>query len=130
MQLASQGLVVAHDQRGDVELLDDVRHGEGLAAARHAEQHAPFLAIFQLRNQFFNCFWLVTGRIELESKPLDIGAQFLQCSAVQGFGEVKRVSLRQVNLEQRLVSERLKRAVVVPFVHHVIAPQVYSLQGR
>ena len=79
VQLASKGLVVAHDECGDVELFNHVSHGERLAAARHAEQHAPLLAIFQLRNQFFNCFWLVTGRIELsvESKPLDIGTQFL-----------------------------------------------------
>ena len=87
MQLASKGLVVAHNQGGDVELFNHVSHGERLAAARHTEQHAPFLPIFQLRNQFFNCFWLVSGRVELsvEAEPLDIGAQFLQGSAVQRF---------------------------------------------
>ena len=46
VQLASKGLVVAHDEGWNVELFNDVSHGERLAAARHAEQHAPFLAIF------------------------------------------------------------------------------------
>ena len=50
MQLASKGLVVAHDEGGNVELLNDVGHGEGLTAPRHAEQHTSFLSIFQLRN--------------------------------------------------------------------------------
>ena len=121
---------MAHDEGGDVELFNHVRHGEGLAASRHAEQHAPFLAIFQLRNQFFNCFWLVAGRIELslESKPLDIRAQFLQGSAVQRF-ERSNGYAASGRPRQRLVSQRLKRAVVVPFVHHVIARKFTRFRG-
>ena len=65
VQLASERLVMAHDEGGDVELLDDVRHGKGLAAPGHPEQNASFLPFFQLRNQFFNCFWLVASRFKL-----------------------------------------------------------------
>ena len=85
MQLACKRLVVAHDERWDVELFDDVSHGEGLAATGHAQQDASFLSLFQLRNQFFNCFWLIAGRFELgvESKPLDVGPQLFQRCTVQ-----------------------------------------------
>ena len=38
-QLGREGLVVCEDKRGAVEPRDDVRHGERLARARHAEQH-------------------------------------------------------------------------------------------
>ena len=65
MQLPRKGLVVAHDQGWNIQVLDDVGHGEGLPTARHAKQHTSFLTIFQLRNQISNCFWLVASRLKL-----------------------------------------------------------------
>ena len=44
VELRRERLVVAHDQRRPADLLDDVRHCEGLPRARHAEQrlvHVP-----------------------------------------------------------------------------------------
>ena len=75
MQLPSKGLVMTHDEGGYVQVLNDVRHGESLATSRYAEQHAALLPIIQLRNQFFNCFWLVATRFKLgmETKTFDIG---------------------------------------------------------
>ena len=85
MQLTGQGFVVAHDEGWDVEVLNDVRHGKGLAAARHAEQYATFLPIFQLRNQFFNCIWLITARLELcmQPKPFDIRVKRFESSSFE-----------------------------------------------
>ena len=37
MQLPRKGLVVAHDQGWNVEMLNDVGHGERLPTARHAD---------------------------------------------------------------------------------------------
>ena len=90
---------MAHDEGGDVELFNHVRHGEGLAASRHAEQHAPFWP-FSIEKSILQLLWPVSaGSNSAESKPLDIGAQFLQGSTVQRFREIKRVTLRQVDLE-------------------------------
>ncbi|CAI8178501.1 MAG: Uncharacterised protein [Alphaproteobacteria bacterium] len=44
--------------------LNDLRHGEGLAAAGYAEQHLIALLIFNAVNQFFNGLRLVAGRVK------------------------------------------------------------------
>ena len=62
VQLPRERLVVRHDQRGKVQPLDDVRHGEGLARPRHAKQHAPFLATLNLLDQLLDGFRLIPGR--------------------------------------------------------------------
>ncbi|CCX41509.1 unknown [Clostridium sp. CAG:1024] len=43
-ELCGERLVVRDDERGLLHALDDLRHGEGLAAAGHAEQHLRFVA--------------------------------------------------------------------------------------
>ena len=62
VQLPRKRLVVRHDQRGKVQPFDDVRHGEGLAGAGHAKQHAPFLAALNLLDQLLDGFRLIPGR--------------------------------------------------------------------
>ncbi len=56
IELRRQGLVVRHDQRGHLQLLDDGRDREGLAGAGRAEQHLVahlFLdAVHQLGDRF------------------------------------------------------------------------------
>ena len=43
-ELCRQGFVVRDDERGLLHALDDLRHGEGLAAAGDAQQHLRFIA--------------------------------------------------------------------------------------
>ena len=105
MQLPRKGLVMAHDQGWNVEVLDDVGHGERLSTARHAKHHASFLSIFQLRNQIFNCFWLVSTRLKLgvQPKAFHAWAQGFQSRTIKRFREVKGIAFSEVDLEQRLV---------------------------
>ena len=87
MKLAGERFVVTHDEGGDVQPLNDVRHGKRLAATGDAQQDASLLPIFQLRNQFFNCFWLVAGGLEfsVQAKPLDGRVEFVHRRAVERF---------------------------------------------
>ena len=47
-----EGLVVGENERGAVELGDDLGHGEGLAGAGDAEQHLILFAGFGALDQF------------------------------------------------------------------------------
>ena len=59
VELVGECLVVSHDQRGALGLGDDMRHGEGLAAARDAEQHLRWIASLDASDQLFDGAWLV-----------------------------------------------------------------------
>ena len=62
VELSRQGLVVGNDQGRFVQSLDDVRHGEGLAGSRHAQQSLKLVAFFKSFYEFFNRLRLVAGR--------------------------------------------------------------------
>jgi len=61
IELGSQGLVVRHHQRGDLELLNDIRHSEGLAGAGGAQQHLVLEALLDAFDQLADGFRLVAG---------------------------------------------------------------------
>ena len=50
IQLTRKCLVVAENEGWNVETLNHVGHGEGLAAASHTEENASFLTILELMN--------------------------------------------------------------------------------
>ena len=62
IELARQGLVVGEYQGRAIQALDEMRHGECLTRACNPEKDASLLAIFQLGNEFFNCFTLAASR--------------------------------------------------------------------
>ncbi len=70
VELGGQRLVVRDHERGPVDLLDDVRHGEGFAGAGDAEQRLMFRAGLQSLHQLRNGLRLITSgfvwRDELE----------------------------------------------------------------
>ena len=64
-ELGGQGLVVGHHQRGALHPLDDVGHGEGLAAAGHAHEGLPVGALDNAVDQAIHSFRLVAGHAEV-----------------------------------------------------------------
>ena len=58
-QLRGQGFVVRQHQGGPVDLCDHVRHGEGLAAARHPQKGLGFIPPQNALCQLFNGLRLV-----------------------------------------------------------------------
>jgi hypothetical protein len=52
VKLRGQDLVGRQDQRGALQLLDHLRHGEGLARAGDAKQHLILVARARRRSQF------------------------------------------------------------------------------
>ena len=50
IQLTSKRFVVAEDECWNVQTLNHVGHGEGLAATSHTEENASFLTILELMN--------------------------------------------------------------------------------
>ena len=66
---------MTHDEGGAVELLNDVRHGKGLAGPCHTEQHLRLRTGLYSFDQRFYRFRLVSGRLvwrfELEQKLLN-----------------------------------------------------------
>ena len=70
-KLRRQRLVVGDDQRGAVDVLDDVGHRERLAAARDADQHLGADAVLYPFGQFLDRLRLIArgaiGRNELEA---------------------------------------------------------------
>ena len=59
VKLGGQRLVVRHDQRGPLHLLDHVGHGEGLARAGHPHQHLLFAVFGQAADQGLHGLGLV-----------------------------------------------------------------------
>ena len=70
VQLRGERLVVAHDERRTVQLLDDVGNGKRLAATGYAEQNLRFCAGFHSLDQRLYRLRLVSRgfiwRFELE----------------------------------------------------------------
>ena len=64
-QLRSQRLVVREDQRGPVDVGDDIRHGERLAGTGHAEQDLIAQAHIEALRQLLDGLRLVAGGLEL-----------------------------------------------------------------
>ena len=63
VELRRQGFVVAQDQRRPLEVLDDVRHREGLSGTGHAQQaDVPDVILQRLGNLTYG-FRLVAGRL-------------------------------------------------------------------
>ena len=65
IKLRRERLVGRQDQRGPLRFLDHLRHGEGLAGTRHAEQHLVALALAHPRHQFADGLWLIAARLEV-----------------------------------------------------------------
>lgn len=53
------------DERGHVEIGDDVGHGKGFAASCHAEQYLVAHAGFDAGHKRINRLWLIAGRVEI-----------------------------------------------------------------
>ena len=68
-ELRGQRLVMRDDQRGLAHVLDDVRHGEGLAAARNAQQYLRAHAVQNALRQFFDCLRLIARRLKFGMNP-------------------------------------------------------------
>ena len=64
-ELCRQGLVVDQDQGGALHPLDDVGHGEGLAAAGHAEKGLLVIAVLKPLDEVFHRLGLVAGESEV-----------------------------------------------------------------
>ena len=65
----------------------------------------------------------------MQMKALDTGIEGFESGPLQGFGEVKGVTLRKVNLRERLVSQRLKGAVVIPVGYHGLTRAHARIRG-
>ncbi len=65
VELRGQRLVVRHDQRRLLHLLDHLRHGVGLAAPRHPEQHLMLHPLADAVGQLRNRLRLVARWLEL-----------------------------------------------------------------
>jgi hypothetical protein len=65
VELGSQRLVVADDQRWLLHPGDSVSHGEGLAATGNPQQRLPLEAIVQPRHQPIHRLGLVTGKTKI-----------------------------------------------------------------
>lgn len=59
IQLSSQRLVVAENQRGLVDVLDDIRDGKRLARPSNAKKCLRCISIENAACQLFNGLWLV-----------------------------------------------------------------------
>ena len=64
-QLGGERLVVREDERGTVPARNDVRHRERLAAAGHALEHEPVLALFKPLHDCIDRLRLVAGGLEV-----------------------------------------------------------------
>ena len=64
-QLVRQGLVVRDHQRRALHLLDDLGHGEGLAAAGDAEQNLRGISALDSGHKFVDSARLVAGRLQI-----------------------------------------------------------------
>ena len=67
-KLRRQSLVVRDDESGSVQPLDDVRHGEGLAAARDAEQDLGAKSVLHALDEFFYRLRLIAARLVARSQ--------------------------------------------------------------
>ena len=65
VELSGQRFIVRNDQCGALHLLNDVRHRERFATARHPHEDLLAFTRFQPLCQRFNRCWLVAGRREL-----------------------------------------------------------------
>ncbi len=63
VELGGEGLVVREDERGALEVFDDLRHGEGLAGAGDAEQDLIFFAGIEAGDEFADSAGLVSLRL-------------------------------------------------------------------
>ena len=59
VELRRERLVVREDERGLADILDDVRHREGLARTGDAEKRLELLAVFETFGEFLDGFRLV-----------------------------------------------------------------------
>src|SRR4030042_1947831 len=64
-ELGSQRFVVSDDKRGALHALDDIGHGEGLAAAGHAEESLLLIVLLKPLDKPFRCLGLVAGEFEI-----------------------------------------------------------------
>ena len=76
IKLRGEGLVVCKNERGAVQLFDDLCHGEGLAGAGDSEQHLVLFARGDAGYEFADGAWLVSlglvGGCELKVHPYRI----------------------------------------------------------
>ncbi|CAI8305843.1 MAG: Uncharacterised protein [Candidatus Poseidoniaceae archaeon] len=72
IQLPCKRLVVTENECRNIQSLDHVGHGEGLAASCHTEKDTPLLTILELLNQIIDCTGLIARGLEftVQSKPL------------------------------------------------------------
>ena len=68
IQLAGERFVVADDQCRLVKSSDHIRHREGLAGARNAEQGFKLVARFEALDKFFYCLRLIACRLIFRMK--------------------------------------------------------------
>ena len=76
IELRRKRLVVGQNERRTVQPLDDLRHREGLAGTRDAEQHLMLLALPEAADQLLDCRRLIAARrigrhqLEIHNRPL------------------------------------------------------------
>ena len=123
VELGRQDLVRRQHDRRALHLRDDVRHGEGLARAGHAQQHLVPLLPPQALDQLDDRLRLVAGRLELGDQlerppalgPLDqigiAGQRLEQVERGQAFDRMHGVAPRvcrapKMRLRRRLLKGR------------------------
>ena len=117
VELGRQDLVRCQHDRRALHLRDDVRHGEGLARARHAQEHLVPLLPPQALDEVDDRLRLIAGRLELGNQlertpalgPLDqigiAGQRLEQVERGQAFD-----SMHGVAPQRRLRSAKMARA--------------------
>ena len=68
VELCREDLVVRHDQRGPLERLDHLGHGEGLARAGDAQQHLVLVAVQYASNKLLDRLALVPSRLVVDAQ--------------------------------------------------------------
>ncbi len=64
VELSGKGFIRRHDERRQTGSSDNVRHGVGFAAARHAKQRLGRQAVLNAFDEFFDCLRLISGRLK------------------------------------------------------------------
>ncbi len=97
VELRREDLVRREDQRGALQLVDDLRHGEGLARTGDAEQHLVALAVERRGNEFADRRRLVAGGFIVANQFKSLAAFDL----VGAGGTVRDIALCRVDFVER-----------------------------
>ena len=79
VKLPGKRFIVRYYQSGDIQLSDHIRHGEGLARARDAQQGPALVALPEALYQLFNRLRLVAGGLVV-AYELEMPLSFLVIS--------------------------------------------------